>query len=150
MASTIESRLKNSPDALARIVEARHHDPFAVLGKHEVGDCEIVRAFIPGASDVVIVEGRLPMNRLDGTDFFEWSGAKGLIPNRYRLAWSEGGVKHERYDPFCFPPQLSDFDLHLFAEGRHWHAYRFLGAHQHNADGVAGVLFSVWAPNSER
>ncbi len=54
------------------------------------------------------------------------------------------------HDPYCFPPQLSDFDLHLFGEGKHWHAYRFLGAHYHVADGVPGVLFATWAPNAER
>ena len=41
-------------------------------------------------------------------------------------------------------------DLHLFNEGRHHHAYRLLGARVHEADGTAGVLFAVWAPNAER
>jgi 1,4-alpha-glucan branching enzyme len=41
--------------------------------------------------------------------------------------------------------KLSNFDKHLFSQGKHWHAYRFLGAHC-NDD---GVLFAVWAPNAE-
>ena len=40
--------------------------------------------------------------------------------------------------------------LHLFGEGTHHHAYRFLGAHTHQADDIDGVLFAVWAPNAER
>ena len=57
------------------------------------------------------------------------------------------GIAH---DPYAFPPQLADFDLHLFGEGRHWHAYRFLGSHIREVDGVAGVQFAVWAPNATR
>ena len=38
----------------------------------------------------------------------------------------------------------------MFAEGTHRHAYRFLGAHVHEIDGVGGILFAVWAPNAER
>ncbi|EDN71925.1 1,4-alpha-glucan branching enzyme [Beggiatoa sp. SS] len=47
-------------------------------------------------------------------------------------------------------PQVSDFDMHLFSEGKHWHAYRFLGSHVHEVNGVGGVLFALWAPNAER
>ncbi len=48
-----------------------------------------------------------------------------------------------------FSPVIPDFDLHLYAQGRHWHAQRFLGAHCTTRDGVAGVSFAVWAPNAE-
>jgi 1,4-alpha-glucan branching enzyme len=44
---------------------------------------------------------------------------------------------------------LTDFDLHLLGEGRHWKSYEKLGAQLHVADGVAGVNFSVWAPNAD-
>jgi 1,4-alpha-glucan branching enzyme len=44
---------------------------------------------------------------------------------------------------------LTDYDLHLLGEGRHWKSYEKLGAQLHVADGVAGVNFSVWAPNAE-
>jgi 1,4-alpha-glucan branching enzyme len=44
---------------------------------------------------------------------------------------------------------LTDYDLHLLGEGRHWKSYEKLGAQLHVADGVAGVSFAVWAPNAE-
>ena len=44
-------------------------------------------------------------------------------------------------------PTLSEFDLHLFAEGRHWHIYNVLGAHVCRNRGVEGVRFAVWAPH---
>jgi 1,4-alpha-glucan branching enzyme len=43
---------------------------------------------------------------------------------------------------------LSDFDLHLLGEGRHWKSYEKLGAQLETIDGVAGVTFAVWAPNA--
>ncbi|MEZ5100989.1 MAG: 1,4-alpha-glucan branching protein GlgB [Thermoleophilia bacterium] len=44
---------------------------------------------------------------------------------------------------------LSDEDVHLFNEGRHFRLYRKLGAHPLEARGVAGTYFAVWAPNAE-
>ena len=45
---------------------------------------------------------------------------------------------------------LTDFDLHLIAEGTHYRTYEKLGAHPCIQDGVQGVSFRVWAPNAER
>ena len=53
-------------------------------------------------------------------------------------------------DPYRFPLQLSDFDLHLIGEGRHYDTYHKLGAHLRTVEGVAGVAFAVWAPNAQR
>ena len=41
---------------------------------------------------------------------------------------------------------LSDFDISLFKEGRHYMLYKHLGAHRHSFNGKNGVQFSVWAP----
>jgi 1,4-alpha-glucan branching enzyme len=45
---------------------------------------------------------------------------------------------------------LTDFDLHLLAEGTHYRTYEKLGAHLRDVNGVAGVHFAVWAPNASR
>ena len=137
---------------LRRLTEARHHDPFAVLGKHVIDNHIEIRAYIPDAAEVTVADGELPMERIPNTDLFEWHGEiSQKIPDHYRLIWRDiNHREHIAHDPYSFPPQISDFDLHLFGEGKHWHAYRFLGAHPHEADGVAGVLFAVWAPNAER
>lgn len=44
--------------------------------------------------------------------------------------------------------ELSEYDLHLFAEGRHWQIYNVLGAQLCHHQGVAGVRFAVWAPHA--
>ncbi len=141
----------NLQPQLKKIIEARHDDPFSVLGKHRVNGQDIVRAYIPYCEAVSIAEGELPLERIPGTDLFEWRGEPGRVPDHYRLIWRDAGHhEHIAHDPYSFPPQLADFDLHLFSEGKHWHAYRFMGAHPREVEGVGGVLFAVWAPNGER
>jgi 1,4-alpha-glucan branching enzyme len=44
---------------------------------------------------------------------------------------------------------LTDFDLHLLAEGTHSRAYERLGAHGMILDGAVGTSFAVWAPNAQ-
>jgi len=139
------------PDALLRIQEARHHDPFEVLGRHSLDGQELVRAYIPFASGVRIEETGDVLQRVGDSDFFEWRGPAGRVPERYQLCWTDNdGIEWITYDPYCFPPLLGDLDLHLFGEGRHLHAHRFLGAHLMEVDGIRGVRFAVWAPNAER
>ncbi len=139
------------PPSLQRLIEARHSDPFSVLGPHREGEEILVRVLLPHAETVSILEGGHAMERIEGTDLFEWRGKADQIPERYRLIWRDDEHReHLIHDPYCYPPQLGDLDLHLFGEGRHRHAYRFLGSHVHEVDGVAGVLFALWAPNAER
>jgi 1,4-alpha-glucan branching enzyme len=45
---------------------------------------------------------------------------------------------------------LTDYDVHLFAEGTHQRLYEKLGAHAATVEGRRGTRFAVWAPNAER
>ena len=40
-------------------------------------------------------------------------------------------------------------ELELFHSGENYHAYRFMGAHRMNINGVEGVMFRTWAPNAK-
>ncbi len=44
---------------------------------------------------------------------------------------------------------LTDYDVYLFNEGTNVRAYRKLGAHPTELDGVQGTFFAVWAPSAE-
>ncbi|MCK5718652.1 MAG: 1,4-alpha-glucan branching protein GlgB [Thiomargarita sp.] len=137
-------------DDRQKIIDACHHDPFSVLGKHKVGKETLVCVYIPQAEEVHIAEGNLPMQRIPNTDLFEWRGT-AKISKHYRIIWRDkDNCEHITHDPYCFPAQLKDFDMHLFGEGKHWHTYRFLGSHIHEVDGIGGVLFALWAPNASR
>ena len=141
----------NRDEAVQRILEARHHDPFSVLGPQKKGAKLTLRAYIPEAAEVEIADGPWPMQATDTAGLFEWTGKSSQLPEHYRLIWRDyEGREHIAHDPYAFAPQLSDYDLHLFGEGKHWHAYKFLGAHVHRVGKVSGILFAVWAPNAER
>ncbi|HKL03843.1 MAG TPA: 1,4-alpha-glucan branching protein GlgB [Cryomorphaceae bacterium] len=43
---------------------------------------------------------------------------------------------------------LTEFDVSLFASGKHFKLYEKLGSHVVNKDGEKGTYFAVWAPNA--
>ncbi len=137
---------------LDRIQQARHHDPFSILGRHAIGGGETFRAVLPQAESARIGEHGPDMQRIAGTDIFECRVEHGNnIPQHYSIFWqNKSGHAGQHVDPYTFPPQLADFDLYLFSEGKHFHVYKVLGAHPRTVDGVGGVLFATWAPNADR
>ncbi len=44
---------------------------------------------------------------------------------------------------------ISEYDLHLLAEGTHYRSWEKLGAHSIKNDLMQGTFFSLWAPNAE-
>ena len=137
---------------LIKIMEAKHHDPFSVLGRHVTSqEKTVIRAFLPYAENVRVGEKGPLMQRVPGSDFFEYFPISNEIEEHYQLFWTDkDGNPHHGHDPYTFPVVLSEFDQHLFSEGRHWHIYQKLGSHLHSIDGIDGVYFAVWAPNAER
>ena len=139
------------PEPVQRLVEARHHDPFAVLGRHAAGSDVLVRALIPVPS-----RSRSQARRSRSSAFRAPTSTSGRVRAaacRCATGWrgpTRAGDQRVRHDPYCFPLQLGDLHLYLYGEGRHWHGYGFLGAHPHIADGIEGVLFCAWVPNAER
>lgn len=149
--STIEKeRLQKD---IERLAAGRHHDPFEVLGIHQVGKTWEIRVWLPTAESANI-EGKIPLGRLEGTDLFigqVTDKQKATLPQHFKVVWTEAdGSEHSMVSPYTFLPLLGELDLHLFAEGRHWEVFRVLGAHKVTVDGIDGVRFAVWAPAAER
>ena len=137
-------------DKLA-ISEARHLDPFSVLGRHLVDDCYRLTVYMPDAESVKLGDDGPEMQRIPDSDFFEFIDTEGQVAERYSLNWiDKSGNQQQGYDPYNFGMQIPEFDQHLFCEGKHWHIYNKLGAHLHSDGEVDGVLFAVWAPNAKR
>ncbi len=107
-----------------------------------------MRAYLPATRSARLADGRA-LARVAGSDLFELRGTD-LPAHPLITRVDEQGRTHERADPYSFAPTLNDDDLTLFASGHHVEAWRMLGAHPSNYDGVAGVRFAVWAPNAER
>ena len=156
----MKAPLKASPKAdlpaisepILRVQKGTHHDPFEVLGAHVAPDgSTLLRTFLP-AAEVVEVAGTR-MTRIPGTDCFELTLPPGqtLDPHPV-LRWQDkgAGAWHTMQSPYSFPPQLGELDLYLLGEGRHFEAWKVLGARLKTIDGVAGCLFAVWAPAVQR
>lgn len=136
------------------IVRAEHHDPFSYLGMHTSATGLVVRAFLPQAAGATLIDARSgepvkPFTRQHPAGLFVAQVPRSA-PFPYRLRIEKAGTTQHVDDPYRFSPQLSEFDRHLIAEGRHFGLYRKLGAHPTVIDGVAGVAFAVWAPNARR
>src|SRR5262249_6240954 len=145
---------------VGRLVEGRDENPFAVLGPHEVVDegrrALAVRAFLPQSTQAWVIDQAVdagaprPMRRIHPAGLFE---AIGPLPaggaKKYLLKPAdERGNRATMHDPYAFPHVLTDYDLYLLNEGRHWNSYDRLGAQLRTVDGIAGVNFAVWAPNA--
>jgi len=145
---------------IEHILQAEHSDPFHVLGAHPLtmdGQPAVaIRAFLPQAEGVWVIRDLktpqvIPMARVHPDGFFEavFPGKSRIFSYRLR-ARDTAGHEWEFGDPYRFPPILSDFDLHLLAEGTHFKSFEKLGAHLMEVGGVRGVAFAVWAPNAGR
>ena len=139
--------------AMIALQQGELHDPFLVLGYQTSTDGKpLVREYLPQAEQVLF-NGETAMSRLHGTDFFELPLSDShTVGSHYSLKWQEKGSQQwvDVTSPYSFLPQVGELDLHLFSEGRHHHAYQFMGAHQKTIDGVEGCLFTLWAPNIKR
>ena len=80
--------------------------------------------------------------------FVPWEGPLEALG--YHLRVHEAGAVRDVVDPYQFGPVLTDFDLHLFAEGTHYRAWEQLGSRQRTVGTVSGAHFAVWAPNAQR
>ena len=146
-------------DALDAVAAGAADDPFAVLGPHSTthdGRPSIaVRTMQPSATRVELLIGdhAIPMAKRHRDGLFEAIvDAEGRSPRDlfYRLRVHEGLDVREAIDPYRFGQFLTDFDLHLFAEGTHYRAWEKLGSRRITFEGLTGVHFAVWAPNAQR
>jgi len=133
------------------LVGARLHDPFRLLGLHHTPSGWVLRVFDPAAEAVWLrlPSGVEPLQRVHPAGLFEWQGVEAP-PAPYRLGRSQSGAVQETHDAYAFAPVLSGHDLYLFNEGRLRQAWRMLGSHVEERDGVRGTRFAVWAPSAER
>ncbi len=146
-----------TPEQVNSIVWNQHQDPFQILGPHPISEngkvtSWVVRAYLPNAEAVWVVLPEIrkdyPMQSVHNAHFFECTIETTELSN-YQLRVKEGDRERVIHDPYAFrSSKLTDFDIHLFAEGNHHRIYEKLGAHPMVVEGVKGVYFAVWAPNA--
>jgi 1,4-alpha-glucan branching enzyme len=149
--------------ALTSLLHATNADPFAILGPHSFETSQgrrwVVRFFQPRAAEGELLlnpeANPLPARKMRPEGFFEVVlpdiGEFPPAPSSYRIRFrTEHGEVFESLDAYAFPFLLTEFDLYLMGEGRHYDTYQKLGAHIKTVDGVLGVHFAVWAPSARR
>ena len=144
------------------IIYSVHKAPGKILGMHKI---EIlgkkmlaIRAFLPDASVVDAIETKKPdnvyaMKMIHRSGLFEAIiKDRGDKPFKYKFRIKDyQGKTYLVNDAYAFwSESLSDFDKYLFNRTKHYKIYEKIGAHPMKIDGVAGVQFSVWAPNAVR
>jgi len=138
------------------LIEARHCDPFRILGIRSCNGKFVARVLRPDAAEVlVILEGKgakpQKLTRLDEHGLFEGeiAGFSEGMPYTLELTGHDG-MKWRQRDAYSFPAVLGEMDIYLFSEGTHYDIHKKLGAHVMMIGDVPGVHFAVWAPSAQR
>ncbi|MDR3701448.1 MAG: 1,4-alpha-glucan branching protein GlgB [Candidatus Sulfopaludibacter sp.] len=142
-------------EEIEAITGGYHGDAFRILGPHVVRKKAAqtrweIRVFLPQAEAVEVQLGgeRVAMPRIHPQGFFCVAVNGEMQPYLLRARLYDGrDVEIE--DPYRFGPQISDSDLYLHTEGTLHEAWRTLGAHLVEVEGIRGARFAVWAPNAE-
>jgi 1,4-alpha-glucan branching enzyme len=141
---------------IAALTQANHANAHQLLGLQQDSDSAYLRitAFLPHAEHVAIVDKSsqktlCQLEQIDGSGFF----TKKLRRKKhfaYQLAIRSGAQEYRLDDAFAIAAEqnISEFDLHLLAQGNHQAPYRVLGAQTKQYGDVTGISFSVWAPNA--
>src|SRR5579872_3127262 len=134
-------------EEIEAIVGGYHGDAFRILGPHAVRkrrnqSCWEVRAFLPQAESAEVTIGGVvyPMLKQHAAGFYVAALEGDPVPYRIQARLFDGTVINFD-DPYRFPPVITDFDLHLHAEGTLYEAYESLGSHLVECAGVRGARF---------
>jgi 1,4-alpha-glucan branching enzyme len=159
---TRELEASKIDQAIQALIGGGSTDFFALLGPHSVrvgeSDRLVIRVFQPRAATVTVIRrdtgAELPMERRSAAGLFDVVVPADEDPEawrdyRLRLECRDGRVQ-EIDDAYRYGRVLTDYDLHLFAEGTHHRIYDKLGAHVLTVGDVTGVHFAVWAPEASR
>lgn len=148
-----------SEEDIQAVIESRHQSPDKVLGPHYLKEEKIliIRAFIPDAKEVDVQKKRPPktkyrMQKTRDEGFFELVLEKVSTPFTYKLVVTDHhGTTYSIHDAYAYQQTtFSDFDRHLFLQGKHYRLFEKFGAHTATNRNVKGVNFCVWAPNAIR
>ena len=136
------------------LIAGKNNNPGKLLGAHDYYDGQVITAYKPHAVSVKVMSNTgknvKEMEAIGEHGFFGLYLPKKTYKKYVFETTYEDGSTVTLADPYSFEPQISDMDIYLFAEGKHYQIYEKLGAHPMKIDGVEGTYFAVWAPNARR
>ncbi len=145
-------------EEISSISNGEHGNLFSVLGLHDITvrgkDKLVIRCFRPDAKSIrVLPDSGKPveLERVSDEGLFEYIFPRRKSRFSYKIEVKPYvGETYVIEDAYRFGPLVSDFDLQLWGEGNHHHAYKMMGAHTKTIDGVRGTHFVVSAPSASR
>lgn len=136
------------------LIAGKNNNPGKLLGAHDYYDGQVVTTYKPHAVSVKVMSSTgknvNEMEPVGENGFFGLYLPKKVYKKYVFETTYEDGTTVTLADPYAFEPQISDVDIYLFGEGKHYQIYEKLGAHPMKIDGVEGTYFAVWAPNARR
>jgi 1,4-alpha-glucan branching enzyme len=145
-------------EEISAISNGEHGDLFSVLGLHDItvngNEKLVIRCFRPDAKSVRVHPDNgnpIELTRISDEGLFEHVFARRK--NRFSYTFEVIPYVGETYmieDAYRFGSMISDYDLQLWGEGNHHHAYRMMGSHTKTVDGIHGTHFVVTAPSASR
>ncbi|EQA11157.1 isoamylase N-terminal domain protein, partial [Glaesserella parasuis D74] len=139
--------LKQDNQFIEQLANGCCQDPFAYLGVHQVDDGVIVRAYLPEAEQVTVIndnsEPIVQMEQIDDRGFFAANLVGEKTDLSYRLLVRYAHTEIDIEDPYRFQSHFSDLDNWLLSEGTHVRPYEKLGAHLVTQNEVGGIHFSL-------
>ena len=131
------------------IVYGEEASPRDVMGPRITPDGVLIQGFFPDAEEVSVISGKKTYvcEKEDEAGYFA-----ALLPVRkvpeYKFRVKTGETVIESYDPYAFACQITEEEEKAFCAGVYYEAYKKLGAHPMEINGIKGTLFAVWAPNA--
>ena len=138
-------------DEIDALNAACFEDIFGFLGPHCVDERMQIRLFLPGAESVIVTttDTDFIAQRINDSDLFIADMPNHNDQKDYRLKVCYPLTTIVIEDPYRFNSLLDEDFCFLFNQGKQSQAYRHLGGHFDEVDGIHGARFSLWAPNAK-
>ena len=136
-----------------QLVNGHCPNPKKLLGRHLVPGGQVIAAYHPRAARMRL---EVPGGSVYEMEMIERQPVFAVfLPNQdlfhYQIEiFLRSGNTIRNYDPYSFPVRITEEEENEYLHGRWMNAYRKMGCHPVEMDGVRGMYFAVWAPNAKR
>lgn len=140
-------------DQVMELVYGNNSRPKDILGRHLVRNGQVISAYHPDATRMVLIDDRGQHHTMDPVEqlplFSVFVPTRQLFDYKIDMLFPDGNHFISE-DPYSFPSMITEREEKLFTRGVFTECYQKLGAHSMTIRGVRGVYFSVWAPKARR
>ncbi|MDO5145720.1 MAG: alpha amylase C-terminal domain-containing protein [Eubacteriales bacterium] len=139
-------------DKVMELVSGNCFRPKRLLGRHLTERGQMIAAYHPEAVQMWLLAENGDIYQMD---MVERQPIFALfLPHREKFSYRlkirlADGVQRVYHDPYSFPCQITGEEQEAFAQGTWMDAYKKMGCHPMEIQGVRGMYFVVWAPQTK-